>query len=81
MNKTKLFNKWISNNFRGLSLDTLAQFIKFDDCQLPSFYKWPEAIDDLIYVQLYHVFTKSYTEDEFTMFELLKNMVNNCAWL
>ena len=42
----------------------------------------PQAhIMDMVYVDLYHVFTKCANDNERNTFETIKDIVDSCAWL
>lgn len=75
MSIRKEFEKWIAKNFKGLSAYTLGQFLRIEEgfCT--------EYIDEMIYVELYKVFTKQATDKESNNFEYIKWAVENCAWL
>lgn len=76
MSIRKEFEKWISKNFKGLSAHTLFQFIFGEMEWLPMDY-----VQNMIYVDLYHVFTKSANEKEQNTYDTCKTMVDACAWL
>ena len=76
MNITKLFNAWIASNFKGLSAHTLFQFLCMEHDFLPETY-----VSDMVYVDLYHVFTKSANDSERNTFNAVKDIVDSCAWL
>lgn len=75
MSIRKEFEKWISRNFKGLSAHTLYQFLTMETW-LPLDYA-----QNMVYVDLYHVFTKQATETEYNSYETCKDMVDKCAWL
>ena len=76
MNISKLFNGWIASNFKGLSTTTLCQLIGMEQDFLPQAH-----IMDMVYVDLYHVFTKCANDNERNTFETIKDIVDSCAWL
>ena len=76
MNITKLFNGWIASIFKGLSTTTLCQLIGMECNFLPQDY-----ISNMVYVDLYHVFTKSANDKERSTFETIKDIVDSCDWL
>jgi len=82
MNINKKFNEWISLTFKGLSAHTLIQFIKMNvDNIYMYWFHYDEEIDNFVYVNLFHVFIKTASENELKEFECLIDAVNNCAWL
>ena len=76
MNISKLFNGWIASNFKGLSTTTLCQLIGIEYNFLPKDY-----ISNMVYVDLYHVFTKSANDKERDTFDTVKNIIDSCAWV
>ena len=78
MNINRLFNQFISRNFKGLSTATLCQFIKLYSGL--SFVN-NTYINNLVYVDIYHVFTGCQTEEEQHSYDAVKAMVASCDWL
>lgn len=76
MSISKLFNGWIASNFKKLSTTTLCQLIGMECSFLPK-----DHISNMVYVDLYHVFTNSATDKERDTFDTIKDIVDNCAWL
>ena len=72
----KAFQKWIDKNFKGLSTLTLCQFIGMELDFLPQDY-----ISNMVYVDLFHVFTKKATEKEHATFDTIFGLVESCTWL
>lgn len=75
MSINKMFNNWVSKNFRGLSAHTLCQLIGME-YMLP----W-DYINNMVYVDLFNVFTKNATEKEQDSYYTVLRMVENCSWL
>lgn len=76
MSIQKSFNDWISRKFKGLSTHTLCQFIGMELDFLPTDY-----ISNMVYVDLFHVFTKKATQKEQDSFDVISVLVENCTWL
>ncbi len=72
----KAFQNWIEKNFKGLSTITLCQFIGMELDFLPVDY-----ISNMVYVDLFHVFTKKATDKERNTFNTISDIVASCAWL
>ena len=76
MNISKLFNAWIASNFKGLSALTLGQFIRMEYPGISE-----NEVQNMIYVDLYQVFTKKCTDKERKIYAICKDIVESCAWL
>ena len=72
----KEFEKWISKNFNGLSAYTLGQLLRMEYGFLNE-----HDTQEMIYVDLYHVFTKSATDKEMDTYNACMDIVHECAWL
>lgn len=72
------FNEWISKRFQGLSAHTLCQLIEMEtkDISLPTDY-----INNMVYVDIFHVFTCQATESERNSYNAVSQIVNNCLWI
>lgn len=84
MNKSKLFNKWIADNFSGLSAFTLTQLLSMNmEHNVPSlmFNSYIKDIKELVYVTLYEFFIGKRTDEHWNAYNLCKATVQNCAWL
>ena len=77
MNDNKLFNSWISKNFKGLSARTLRQLVLAE----VGWKYFENHIMNMIYVDLFHVFTNTATDNELETYNTIASIVNNCAWL
>lgn len=70
----KKFNAWIWRNFKVLSAHTLYQFLLEEIGSA-------DYCNNLVYVDLFHVFICEETEAERHTFEAVCDMVECCAWL
>lgn len=68
------FEKWIGQNFKGLSAHTLYQFLCME---IP----FTEYCNNMVYVDLFHVFTGEATEEERASFDTVSMLIEACAWL
>lgn len=75
MNNNKKFDKWVSDNFRGLSAFSLMQFIRMEREYLPEDYIWNMVCD------LYRVFTNNANDACRDTYDTVLCMVESCAWL
>lgn len=80
MNISKLFNEWVSKNFRGLSAHTLYQFLIIECIKPFSMYSKTQA-DEMVNVQLYQYFTGKRTDELRNNYEFIKFIVDRCTWL
>lgn len=72
----KKFDQWIAENYRGLSAHTLFQFL----CSgLPS--ACHQYWNNVVYVELFHVFCGIGTPEEKREFDNIWLRVNSCEWL
>ena len=77
MSIDKKFNKWVSTQFKGLSVATLTQFLNMGET-LP-IYKYLNM--ESVHVDLYQYFTGVRTDKVCVIFETIKELVNQCDWL
>ena len=70
----KKFEAWICKNFKGLSAHTLYQFLLME-------IGGTDYCNNLVYVDLFHVFIGKASENEMMSFESVCEMVECCAWL
>lgn len=70
----KKFDEWIKQNFKGLSAHTLYQFLCMQ-------FEATDYWNNMVYVDLFHVFIGKATEEERNSYDAVSALVEECAWL